>query len=223
MVRSVIRRCISNLVCACSAVALLVTPSGAQSPASDGVPQVVFVPVPQAYSLAKHPSLPVLYVGCSFAPEAKNLVTFRIDAEGRLIADSRRDWPDWFTSDPKNGDFVYTLWRPTVWAEKSVLYLGASVGYRDKFFAVSNHNEFAAISLDAEGQPARPLRLFRTDLTNKDTLMGLHFDPATRRLYVNYYYGFGWCDLDEQGLPRPSPFQVVSGVGHFWDWVWVAR
>jgi hypothetical protein len=190
--------------------------------ATPPTPQIVFVPSPHAYALTKHPTLPALYVGCSAAPESKNLITFRLDGEGKLIADSRRDWPDWFTTDGKNPDFLYTILRPAVCPEKGVLYLIASPGYRDKFYAVTNHNEIAAIGLDADGQPTRLLRALRTPLTGRDSPMGLVCDPATRRLYLNCYSQFGWCTLDDQGLPMPDRFQSIAAMANFWDWVLVS-
>jgi len=180
-------------------------------------PPIVFVPSPQAYALAKHPTLPVLYVGCSAVPESKNLITFRLDAEGKLLADSRRDWPDWFTTDGKNRDFAYQLWQPAIWAEKGMLYLTAAPSYADKFYGVTNHPEFVAISLDAEGQPAKRVAGWRSG-EPRGTPMGIRCDPATRRLYVNYYYVFGWCALDEKGLPTANRFQLIPGIGNFWDW-----
>ena len=48
--------------------------------------------------------------------------------------------------------------------------------------------------------------------------MGIRCDPATRRLYVNYYMAFGWFALDEKGLPSPNRFRLVPSVGNFWDW-----
>ena len=193
---------------------ILCAPILAATPPS---PQIVFVPSPQAYALAKHPTLPVLYVGCSVAPESKNLITYRIDAEGKLIADSRRDWPDWFTTDGKNRDFMYQLWRPAVWAEKKVLYLTAAPSYADRFYGVTNHPEFVAVSLDAEGQPAKRVAAWRSG-EPRGTPMGIRCDPATRRLYVNYYFVFGWCALDEKGLPTPNRFQQIPFIGNFWDW-----
>ena len=163
----------------------------------------------------------MLYIGCTHSPEPKYLVTFRLDSDGNLIGNSRRDWPDWFTADPKDPNFIYTLWRPAIWAEKQILYLGASPGYRDRFYASTNQAEIVAVGLDSDGLPTRPLRAVRTPFTAQLSLMGLRCDPAARRLYTNYYNQFGWCELDGQGLPVSDRFQTIPRVGLFWDWVCV--
>ena len=204
------------------ALLLLALASAMRAEQGPPVPsKVIFVPLPQAYSLTKHPTLPVLYVGCSHSPEPKYLVTFRLDSEGKLIADSRRDWPDWFTGGGKNPNLIYTLWRPAIWPEKAILYLAPSPGYNAHFYTSTNQPEIVAVGLDADGLPTRPLRSLRTAFTGRISLMGLRCDSTTRRLYTSYYNQFGWCELDEQGLPVFDRFQTVSGAGLFWDWVQV--
>ncbi len=62
--------------------------------------QVVIVTNAYAFSLTKHPNLPVLYLTEFGAPGSTNLLTVRLHADGSLVADSQRSWPDYLTTNP---------------------------------------------------------------------------------------------------------------------------
>src|SRR5664279_2383681 len=76
--------------------------------------QVVLVTNSFAATLTKHPTLPLLYLTANHAPESKNLITVRLNADGSLMADSQKAWPDYFTTNPTNANFRYSIPRPVV-------------------------------------------------------------------------------------------------------------
>lgn len=184
--------------------------------------QVVFVPDPGATLLSKHPTLPLLYVVCNGVAESKNLETFRLNADGSIIADSKKVCDNYFTQDGKNPDLVYSLVRPSVLPDKNILYLAAQPGYPAKYFAVTNNNEFAAVALDDQGQPSKLLRAFRLDNTAREPLMiDMRCEPTTRRLYIAYYVYFGWCALGNDGLPVSDKFNPISCPINQWYWAYI--
>src|SRR5512134_2923227 len=84
---------------------------------------VVFVPSPYAYYLAKHPSLPVVYLSCTYAAESKNLVTYALNADGTANTNAMRGF-NYFSDNPTNEFWRYSLQRPIVLPEERILYLG---------------------------------------------------------------------------------------------------
>src|ERR1043166_8546465 len=120
--------------------------------------QVVIVTNPRAYSLTKHPTLPVLYLTCSGAPESTNLITLRLNADGTLVRDSQRTWPDYLTTNPTNENFRYAIPRPIVLAEERILYLASCPVDPPRYCADTNNNEVAVIGLDGQGQPGKLLK-----------------------------------------------------------------
>ena len=137
--------------------------------AVDAVPPVVLVTNSYACTLTKHPTLPVLYLTANSAPESKNLITVRLNADGSLAADGQKAWPDYFTINPTNSSFRYSIPRPVVVADEKILYLGAWPA-DSALFDVTNNNSVAAVSLDEQGQPVKLLKAFRTTHTELGVL-----------------------------------------------------
>lgn len=184
--------------------------------------QVVLVPHPYLMSLTKHPTLPVVYGTFHSAPESRNLVTFRLNADGTLLPGGQKEWDDFFTADPKNPDFAYRLYRPTVNAVKNILYLGQWPYDVPKYFANTNNAEVVAVSLDEQGLPAKLLRRIRTDYTTKESLVDLRYEPTMRRLILSYWTTFGWCAIGEDGLPTTGHFNAVPAIMTTWYmWLYV--
>jgi hypothetical protein len=177
--------------------------------------RTVVVSHPQAFRLTKHPTLPVLYLGCAYAPESRNLVTYRLHPDGSLVANSQRAHPDFLTDDPHKPAPEYRLLRPIVLAEEKVLLLAARPYDGARYNVASNARHLAAVSLDDEGQPLRALRTFRTTY-DKSTIFTMHYDPSRRRLYLTYADGrFGWCDVGKDGVPS-NPFHAVPATEQFY-------
>jgi hypothetical protein len=183
-------------------------------------PQVVCIPLPSAYQVAKHPTLPVLYVGCYTPGQTNRLVTFRLAGDGSIIASSKRECEDYFSFDGKTPSFDHRILRPAVNAEKKLIYLPAYPEYPAGTTAYTNANnfEFAAVALDDEGQPAKRLKLFRTEVTATQGLINIVFDPHFARLWIAYYSSFCWLNLDADGLPTSNK---VGYLQQFWYWQYV--
>jgi hypothetical protein len=203
-----------RLSCALLAVLLVATSAPAAAP-----PSVVFVPLPAACSVVKHPTLPVLYVGQE-SEGTNNLVTYRLNADGSLITESKRACDDYFSLDGKAPSFRHSLKRPAVNAEKSIVYLAAYPVTANSVttYAMTNNQEFAAVTLDEAGQPAKRLQLFRTDITGTQGFIGIGFDPNFARLWITYYSSFGWIDLGTNGLPISANMKYIH---QFWRWQYV--
>ena len=200
--------------------AFLSLANGVNGESTNAVPaNVVFVPLPTACSVAKHPVLPVLYVGLDTGGST-NLVTYRLNADGSLIADSKRLRDDYFSPDGKTPSFSHSLKRVAVDADKRILYLAAypTTANSVTTYTNTNNQEFAAVALDDAGQPAQQLQRFRTDITGQQGLVNIRFDPNFARLWIAYYSTFCWIDLGADGLPDSPKTQYIH---QFWFWQYV--
>ncbi len=184
---------------------------------------VIFVPGPNAWSVAKHPSLPVLYVGCESYSGSKNLLTYRLNLDGSIAVETRRLCDDYFSADGKTPSFPHRIRVPAVNATNRVLYLSACpiTLNSSQTFSQTNNFEFAAVALDEQGQPARRLRLFNSDSSGQQGLVGIRYEPALRQLFLNYYSTLNWLDLDEQGLPRSTQSHYVVNVYMIGSWEFI--
>lgn len=180
--------------------------------------EIVFVSNPYGYFLTKHPKLPMLYLGCYVAPEAKNLVTLQLAADGAVNTNSLRSF-NYFSENPTNELWRYLVQKPIVLPEEKILYLAAVPSYHH-FFAHTNHQEIAAIALDDEGQPGKILRAIRTSHGEKE-IRGWQFEPTTRRLYMSYHSYFGWIPIGKDGLAESDKFNLLAAVQTCWQWVYV--
>lgn len=194
---------------------------GAQTSAPPA--NVEFIVLGQANTLAKHPTLPVLYVGCYGYPEQKNLITFRLGDNGAVLTNTMKVCEDYFSVDGKNPEFMYRILpRPVVLPKENVLVLACTPNIPASFFAQTNNNECAVVALDEQGQPTKLLKAFRTSYTTIGIqLMGARADPTTRRLYLAYYVYFGWCELGADGLPVTREFVPMPVPINQWYWAYV--
>jgi hypothetical protein len=200
-------------ITSCAAILALASAHGGETDSSPS--QIVIVSHPQALRLTKHPTLPVLYLGCAYAPESKNLVTYRLNPDGSLMANSQRAHDDFLTDDRKKPAPEYRLLRPIVLAEARVLLLAAWPYDGRRFNATSHAQHLAAVALDDEGQPLRSLETFRTTY-RKSTPFTMHYDSSTRRLFLTYDNGqFGWCEVRTDGVPSDR-FHALSAWEHFY-------
>ena len=195
------------------AVAMAVEAANATSPAA-----LVFVCHPRGITLTKHPAKPILYVTCTAAQGSKNLVSLQIDAAGNVLTNSARSF-NFFDSNPTNQPYQHAIVRPALLAEEGVLYLAVQPDY-PAYFANTNHQEIAAVAVDADGQPAKLLRSFRTTYTPQG-IRGLQWEPTARRLYVSYNVHFGWMSIGKDGLAEPEKYKAIDGVLECWNWVFV--
>src|ERR1041385_6575880 len=123
--RVVMRTPFSSLLLRLSSFALLflcsvLTPQSSvlsQTVTSPPPAEIVFVPHPDGSFLTKHPTLPVLYLGCYIAPDAKNLATFQLNTDGTLNTNSIRAF-NYFSVNPTNVFYRYQVQRPIVLAEE---------------------------------------------------------------------------------------------------------
>ena len=180
--------------------------------------EIVFVPHPDGSFLTKHPTLPVLYLGCYIAPDAKNLATFQLNTDGTLNTNSMRAF-NYFSVNPTNVFYRYQVQRPIVLPEEKILYAAAVPIYGD-FFLNTNHQEIAAIALDDQGQPGKILKAIRTTHGEKE-IRNWQFDPTTHRLYMSYHSYFGWIPIGKDGLPENGKFNLVYYLQTIWAWVYV--
>lgn len=203
-------------IAGCAGVLAVASADGDETNSSP--PKIVLVSHPQALRLAKHPTLPVLYLACAYAPKSKNLVTYRLNADGSVIANSQRAHNDFLTDEPKNPAPEYRMMRPIVLPEEKVLLLAAWPYDGVRYNATTNTQHLAAVALDDEGQPLQVLRAFRTTYT-KSTIFSMHYDPSTRRLFLTHDNGqFGWCEVGKDGVPS-SQFHATSASEHFYYYV----
>src|ERR1043166_2644319 len=198
--------------------------SGAETSAPPA--NLEFLPLAQGVTLTKHPTLPVLYVGCYGFPEQKNLITFQLRADGTIISNSMKVCEDYFSVDGKKPDFIYRIVRrPAVFPKENVLILACTPNYHGPYFAGTNNNECAVVPLDEQAKPAKLLQSFRTSNSTKAGLMSMYGDPTTSRLYLAYYVSFGWCQLGGDGLPVTKEFVPVPCpinqwyITYFPDWL----
>jgi hypothetical protein len=183
--------------------------------------QVVIVTNTHAFSLTKHPTLPFLYLTGYGAPGSTNLTTVRLNADGSLMANSQRAWPDYLTTNPTNDNFRYYIPRPVVLAEEKILYLAACQFSPGPYYAETNNSEVAVVGLDDQGQPAKLLRGFRTGYTEMG-ISALGWDPVSRRLFLSYNTYFGWCQMDKAGLPVSNQFHLLYAPNNFWYYIYVS-
>lgn len=182
---------------------------------------VVLVPHPSSWSILKHPTLPALYLGCYAAPTNRNLITFRLNADGSLIPESKRVCDNYFVASGTNTEFNYRVYRPSVDAGKNILYVMAGADSPTVGLANTNNNEIAVLSLDEQGQPTKVLKAFRTDYTSTQYLVGIHCDPTARRLYLTYWGSLGWCELNSDGLPVSAKCNLITYAATCWNWNYV--
>jgi hypothetical protein len=183
---------------------------------------VVLVTNVHAFSVTKHPTLPLLYLTCSGAPESRNLVTLRLNADGSLMEGSQRTWPNYLSTNSTNITFRHSIPRPVVFAERKVLYLAAYPSDAPRYCAETNNNEVAIVGLDEQGQPAKLLQAFRT--TNPGHgIKTLGWDPVARRLFFSYDGNgwFGWCQMDRDGLLVSSQTHFLAFPNGFWSYVYL--
>lgn len=187
-------------------------------------PQVVVVPIPWAWAVVRHPSLPVLYVTGQAMPESKNLFTFCLNADGSIDPGSKRVCDDYFSADGKKPSFQHRIHRPAINTEKRVVYLAAYPLSANSVttYGDTNNFEYAAVALDEQGQPAKRLKLFRTDQSGQQGLMGIRYESSLRRLFFTYYSTTQWTELDQDGLPVSiNPTKWFNAGINFWAWIYV--
>jgi hypothetical protein len=191
--------------------------------ATSSTNRVEFVPVAGAYQVAKHPTLPALYVGLYDAPESKNLITFRLGPDGSILTNSQRVCDDYFSADGKTPSFRHCLRSIAVNAEKGLLCLAAYPVTANSVttYGDTNNFDFVVVALDAEGQPAKRLRLFRSDISGQQGFMNLRYLPSLRRLFLNYYTTVSWLDLGNDGVPVSGKTASLLAPHTMWNWVYV--
>ena len=183
---------------------------------------IEYVPVSQAWTLARHPTLPVLYVGCYGAPESKNLMTFRLNENGSILTNGQKVYDNYLSVNGTNAEFRYRILpRPVVLPKENVLVLACSPDSHGPYFAQTNNNECAVLALDGQGEATKLLKALRTSYTAREPLMAARADPLTQRLYLAYYVYFGWCELGTNGLPVSGQFVPISCPINQWYWQYV--
>jgi len=198
------------------ALAFALTDAFAQNVATQPLPaNVVFVPHPSANRLAKHPTLPVLYLGLANTPDSRNLVTFSLDAGGNVLTNSLRAFEDYFTDDGKNPTNLYSVLRPIVLAEEKILLLAATPASYPIYDANSNAQHVAAVALDDQGQPAKLIKAFRTTHTEA-ALATMVYEPSNRRLYLSYSSYWGWVSVGKNGVPSRE-FHMLPLPWNLWE------
>jgi len=181
-------------------------------------PAISFVCHHRGITLTKHPAKPILYMTCAAAGESKNLVSLQLDANGSVLTNTTRSF-NFFDSNPKHQPYQHAIVRPALLAEEGILYLAVQPDY-PAYLQHTNHQEIAAIGLDADGQPTKVLRAFRTSHTGQG-IRTLQWEPTTRRLYLSYVVHFGWMSVGKDGLPEPPKFNEAGGMVECWNWVFV--
>lgn len=188
---------------------LCLTNTSGQNVSLSNLPvQLVFVPHPQANSLTKHPVLPVLYLGLQYAADSKNLVTFRLDESGQVLANSQRNFDDYFGANGKNSTNPYRILRPLVLREEKVLLLAA----QPRRSGLAQH--LAAVALDEEGQPVKLIEALRTTHT-EPSIVTTAYEETTRRLYLSYSTYWGWILVGKDGVPLRD-FHLLKRPGNLW-------
>jgi hypothetical protein len=205
-------RAILSLACLLAGL-VSIEAATASSPA-----ELAFVIHPRGITLTKHPAKPILYMTCTAAQESRNLVSLQLDANGHVLTNSARSF-NFFDSDPTNQPYQHAIARPALLAEEGILYLAVQPDY-PAYLANTNHGEIAAVGLDADGQPTKVLRAFRTSRTGQG-LRTLQWEPTTHRLFVSYNLHFGWLGVGKDGLPEKETHHAVDGVYECWNWVFV--
>lgn len=209
----------ARVLAAVVSVGLLGSPAQASSVTSPPPPEVRFVPHPNAFYLARHPTAPLLYLGCYYANEHKNLCTFPLGADGTVNTNEMRAF-NLFTRDGTNVFERHSVQRPIVLPEERVLLLAAIPSAPDYFTTDTNNAEIIAVSLDEAGQPGKVLHGLRTVHGEKE-VRGWQYDPETRRLYIGYHSYFGWIPIGANGVPASDEFRLVHSVMTIWGWVHV--
>lgn len=195
---------------------------GESAPTSGPPAHIQFVPHPNVHRLAKHPTLPVLYLGLTLAPESKNLATFRLDAEGNMLTNSMQTFPNYFTDDGNNPTNLYSILRPMVLPDRKVLLLVSSPYNYSQYATNTNAQHIAAVGLDDEGQPAKLITAFRTTHMEHSITHAV-LDMAARRLFLSYYPSYwGWLSIGDDGVPSRE-FHMLTMPYSFWDFVFVSR
>jgi hypothetical protein len=181
----------------------------------------VFVPDNRASKLAKHPTLPVLYVTCDREVASRKLLSFRLDRSGAIDPETLRTYDDYFTGNTPDPSLAYDLFRPSILPQENILYLGVSPGKPDAYFAATNRADVAAVSLDAHGEPARRIATFRFCGKGMYRLRNLWCEPSRRRLYLYDYAFTGSYQLGEDGLPLSTkPTTLPCGINkYFWAYI----
>jgi len=181
---------------------------------------VRFVPHTYANRLAKHPTLPVLYLGLGCAPDSKNLVTFGLDAGGNVLTNTMQTFNDFFTDDGKNPTNQHYVLRPVVLPEQRLLYLAAAPASPHLYHYNSNAHHIAVVRLDERGQPANLLKAFRTTHTEASIVV-MQYEPTARRLYLSFHTYWGWCATDEAGMPSREFYLVPTVPYNLWEYTFV--
>lgn len=184
-------------------------------------PEVVFVPHAAAMYLTKHPKLPVVYLGCYYAAEHKNLATFPLHADGTVNTNGMQSF-NWFTRDGTNELERYSLQRPIVLPEERILLLGSIPSAATYLSSDTNNAEIVAVSLDESGLPTQVRHGLRTTHGEKE-IRAWQFDPGSRRLYLSYHSYFGWIPIGADGVPASNEFRLVPSVMTVWGWVYEPR
>jgi len=214
-----LRRVAVHLVSLLAALVAFRSELGAQTIVTSPPPaELVFIPNPRGFTLSKHPTLPVLYVGCYIAAESRNLATYPLNPDGTVNTNGMRAL-DYFSGNSTDSRDRYQIMRPIVLPKEKILYLACTPGY-PQFFDNTNHQQIAAVALDDQGQPGKILKAFRTTHDEKE-VCGWQFDATTRRIYISYHAYFGWIGLDKNGLPVSDQFTYIPNLVNFWHWVYV--
>jgi YD repeat-containing protein len=206
----------------CLAGWLVAEPLAAETPgpAPASLPsQFTFVAHPHAWRVARHPALPVLYLGCNGAPGQKNLVTFGLDAGGNVLTNTMRECEDYFTDDGGNPTNSYSVLTPIVLPSEKVLLLGAYPANPALYQTNTNAQHVAAVALDERGEPTGLLKALRTTHTEQ-TIVRMQYDPAGRRLCLSHHSYWGWVSVNQDGLPSRE-FRLVPTPYNFWDFTFV--
>lgn len=177
---------------------------------ADLPPNVVIVPVPRAHSLAVHPSKPVLYVGRENSAEGRNLVTFKLDENGRIVEGSRREHADGLIEKegPLPPELRYQVSALAVHPVLPRLYLGSIPEKGQAFWADKSTFSMAVLELDEEGLPVRKTQGIRFP-RRTNLLDFLAMNPEGNLLYLSHRSG--WLEgmpVREQGDLTTPPFQI---------------
>lgn len=171
---------------------------------------VVIVPVPRAHSLAVHPSKPVLYVGRENSTEGRNLVTFKLDDNGRIVEGSRREHADGLIEKegPLPRELLYQVSALAVHPVLPRLYLGSIPEKGSVFWADKSTFSMAVLELDEDGLPAKKTQSIRFP-RRTNQLNFLATNPEGSLLYLSHRSG--WLEgmvVREEGDPTLPPFQI---------------